>query len=222
MLTEPDGSTQGAKRGYLRQPEKWRGYDPSMFDALTKAPPEPTISDLRRVEAEALIAGATFFNEFTPDALAGRRVHHQACMKVFKRCELIFFDPDNGLEVKSTAKGRKRSSKYAYLDEIAGHYAAGRSMLLYQHFTRVSREIFIGAKASRLRSNLAGSTIWSFDTPHVVFLLAAGPDHVGRVERVVGSLHERGCVPGLFGRIQLVAADEATDSSTPSDRLSGT
>jgi hypothetical protein len=222
MLTEADGSGQGANRRYLRQADEWRRYDPALFDALAVVPSAPTIEDLRRVENEALIPGATFFNEFVRDGLAERGAYHQACVNACKACELIFFDPDNGLEVKSTAKERKRSSKYAYLDEIAGHYAAGRSMLLYQHFTRVSREIFIGAKASRLRSNLAGSTIWSFDTRQVVFLLAAGPDHVGRVERVVGSLHERGCVPGLFGRIQLVAADEATDSSTPSDRLRGT
>ena len=186
MLTAADGSGQGANRRYLRQADEWRRYDPALFDALAVVPSAPTIEDLRRVENEALIPGATFFNESTPDALAGRRVHHQACMKVFKGCEFAFFDPDNGLEVKSTGKGRKRSSKYAYLDEIIDHYEAGRSILLYQHFPRhVSRESFIVSTTGRLRSNLAGSTIWSFETPHVVFLLAAGPDHVGRVERVV-------------------------------------
>jgi len=176
MLTEADGSGQGANRGYLRQVDQWRRYDPALFDALASAPPKPTIDDLQRAENEALIPDATFFNDFTPDALAGHRVHHQACMKVFKGRELIYFDPDNGLEVKSTAKGRKRSSMYAYLDEIADHYAAGRSMLLYQHFPRhVSREILIRTKAGRLRSALAGSTVCSFETPHVVFLLAPGP-----------------------------------------------
>jgi len=128
MLTVADWSGHGDNRGYLRQVDQWRRYDPALFDALASAPPKPTIADLRRVENEALIPDATFFNDFTPDGLAERGAYHQACMKAFKTCEFTFFDPDNGLEVKSTAKGRKRSSKYAYLDEIADHYAAGRSI----------------------------------------------------------------------------------------------
>jgi hypothetical protein len=210
MLTEADGSGQGANRRYLRRTDEWRRYDPTLFDALALVPAMPTIEDLMRVENEALIPGAAFFNEFTPDRLTERRAYHRACMKAFKTCEVTLFDPDNGLEVKSTAKGRKRSSKYAYLDEAADHYDAGRSILLYQHFPHVSRDDFIGAKANRLRSTLAGSTIWSFETPHVVFLLAAGPNHVGRVEKVASALGERQCAPGLFSRVQVVPADDAS------------
>jgi hypothetical protein len=142
-------------------------------------------------------------------------------MKAFKTCELTFFDPDNGLEVKSTAKGRKRSSKYAHLDEIADHYVAGRSILLYQHFPHVSRDDFIKATASRLRSNLAGSTIWSFKAPHVVFLLATRRNHVGRAEKAASDLHGRGCVPGLFGHVQAVPAEDAVQTSLLNDDLSG-
>jgi hypothetical protein len=221
MLTVADGSGHGDNRGYLRQVDRWRPYDPALFDALASAPPEPTIDDLRRVENEALIPDATFFNDFTPDGLAERGAYHLACMKAFQTCEFTFFDPDNGLGVKSTAKGRKNSSKYAYLDEIADHYAAGRSMLLYQHFPRASREIFVGAKGSLLRSTLAGSTIWSFETPHVVFLLAAGPNHVGRVEKAASALGKRRCVPGLFSRVQVVPADDDTHSSLLNEGLGG-
>jgi hypothetical protein len=221
MLTAADGSGHGDNRGYLRQVDQWRRYDPALFDALASAPPKPTIDDLRRLENEALIPDATFFTDFTPDGLAERGAYHQACMKAFQTCEFTFFDPDNGLGVKSTAKGRKNSSKYAYLDEIADHYAAGRSILLYQHFPHASREIFVGAKGSLLRSTLAGSTIWSFETPHVVFLLAAGPNHVGRVEEAASALGKRRCVPGLFSRVQVVPADDDTHNSRLDSGLSG-
>jgi hypothetical protein len=221
MLTEADGSGHRDNRGYLRQVDQWRRYDPALFAALASAPAMPTIEDLRRVESEALIPDATFFNDFTPNGLAERGPYHRACMNTFKACELTFFDPDNGLEVKSTAKGRKWSSKYAYLDEIADHYAAGRSILLYQHFPHASRETFIGAKAGRLRSALAGSKIWSFETPHVVFLLATGPNHVGRVEKAASALGERRCVPRLFSRVQVVPADDATHSSLLNEGLGG-
>ena len=64
-----DGSCQGDNRSYLRQPDKWRGYDPALFDALALAPATPTIEDFLRVENEALIPSAIFFNEFTSDGL---------------------------------------------------------------------------------------------------------------------------------------------------------
>jgi hypothetical protein len=203
MLTEADGSTQGAKRGYLRQPEKWRGYDPPMFDALTKAPPEPTISDLRRVEAEALIAGATFFNEFTPDVRSGRDSFHRQCMAAFADRNVVFLDPDNGLEVK-IPKGRKRSSKYAFLDEIADHYDAARSILIYQQYPRhVSREALVTAAGARLQAQLPGALIWLFETPHVVFLLAARPDHVRHVEAVIAALQDRQWLPKFFTKVRM-------------------
>ena len=37
--------------------------------------------------------------------------------------DLVFFDPDNGLET-TLPKGRKNSSKYLYLDEVAAFYRA--------------------------------------------------------------------------------------------------
>ena len=66
MLTEPDGSAQGAKRGYLDQPEVWSAYAPALFDALAKAPASPQLSDLKQIEADGIVPGATFFNDFTP------------------------------------------------------------------------------------------------------------------------------------------------------------
>jgi hypothetical protein len=203
MLTEADGSTHGARRGYLAQPEVWRGYDPPMFDALTKAPPEPTISDLRRVEAEALIAGATFFNEFTTDSRSGRDSFHRQCMAAFADRNLVFLDPDNGLEVK-IPKGRKRSSKYAFLDEIADHYNAARSILVYQQYPRnITHEAYVTATGDRLRAQLPGASIWLFETPHVAFVLAARPDHVHGVKTVVAALQDGRWLPKFFTNVRV-------------------
>ena len=50
MLTEADNSGYGDKRSYQRQPEKWRAFDPPLYDALVRVPAAPTITDLQRVE----------------------------------------------------------------------------------------------------------------------------------------------------------------------------
>jgi hypothetical protein len=101
-----------------------------------------------------------------------------------------------------------------------------RAILVLRHkCSRVAGPHLARARALRscvrVPARIAGSTIWSFETPHVVFLLAAGPDHVGRVEKAADALRERGCVPGLFTRVQAVPVDDVIHSSLLNDGLSG-
>ena len=127
-----------------------------------------------------IVPGTTFFNEFVPNSRTERNSYHTRCMAAFADRDLVFFDPDNGLEVKS-ATGKKRS-KHVLLDEVADHYAGGRSVLFYQHLGQtLPRRAFAEEKAAKLRAVLPGASMSAFDTPHVVFLLAARPEHAKRV-----------------------------------------
>jgi hypothetical protein len=94
----------------------------------------------------------------------------------FRRADLIFFDPDNGFEVKSKPYGRKESSKFLYWREASDAYSAGHSLLVYQHFARERREAFVERIADELRSRTNAASIYSFRTPHVVFFLADRPE----------------------------------------------
>ena len=200
MLTSADGSAHGAKRSFLKEPEVWRAYDPPLFDALAKVPASPQLSDLQRIETDKVVREATFYNEFVPDARAERDSFHSRCMAAFADRDLIFFDPDNGLEVRS-AKGRKRS-KYVLLDEVADHYGAGRSVLIYQHLGRsLPRRAFVEEKAPTLRAVLAGASLSAFDTAHVVFLLAARPEHAKRVIATVIELERHGSPPKFLSPV---------------------
>ncbi len=193
MLTEPDGLAQGANRGFLNQPKIWGGYDRELYNALAKVKAPPQLLDLQRIETEGIVPRATFFNDDIPEKLAERQAFHARCMEKFVDRDLVFFDPDNGLDVKSVPKGRKRSNKYVFLDEIADHYAAGRSVLVYQHLGHnLPRKAFAEEKAAKLRAVLAGASVSAFDTPHVVFLLAARPEHVKRVCAAAAELQRDG------------------------------
>ena len=102
-------------------------------------------------------------------------------MAAFADRDLVFFDPDNGLEVKS-ANGEETIKKYVLLNEVAKHYGAGRSVLVYQHHgNALPHRAFVKEKAAKLRAVLADASVSAFDTPHVVFLLAARPEHAKRV-----------------------------------------
>jgi len=47
--------------------------------------------------------------------------------------EVIFLDPDNGLEVESCPKSNKKSVKYVYYDETIEYLLRGKSLIIYQH-----------------------------------------------------------------------------------------
>jgi hypothetical protein len=175
MLTPPDGSSDGSKLAYLRQPERYRAHDPELFDLLASAASEPDQRRLLTIEESGVIPDARYFNTVIPDATVERGATMGECQRQFVDCDLVFFDPDNGLEIPSLPKGRKNSSKFVYLDELAAFYAAGHSLLVYQHFPRVERERFIAGCASRLRSIAPSASLWAYRTKHVVFLAAINP-----------------------------------------------
>jgi hypothetical protein len=186
MLTENDERADGNKRTYIRQPAKWRSFDAKLFDALSAVPIIPTMTDLEKIEREALIPNATFYHAITPDARAARELFHKRCRLAFAETDLAFFDPDNGLDVASCPKGRKNSSKYVFIDELADHFADGRSIVFYQHYPREPRGAFLAKIVGRLEAALPEATVWSFHTSHVAFVLAARPEHFRALQHTVG------------------------------------
>lgn len=180
MLTPSDGSSDGNKLAYLDQPDRHRRFDPALFDILAHAASKQDRRRLHSIEDSGAIPGAAYFNETLPDDLPNRVAYMERCASQFRNAELIFFDPDNGLEV-SLAKGRKNSSKYLYLDEVAAFYAAGKSLLIYQHFPRVERKAFLESCTERLHGVAPGCALWAFTTSHVVFLLLVHPESPARL-----------------------------------------
>jgi hypothetical protein len=180
MLTPDDGGADGGKLVYLGQPDRHRRFDPELFDILAHAASEPDRRRLQTIEDSGAIPGAAYYNETLPDDVAGRDAFMERCAAEFHDADLVFFDPDNGLEV-SLPKGRKNSSKYLYLDEAAALYEAGKSLLIYQHFPRVERKAFLAACTERLRGVAPGCAVWAFTTSHVVFLLLVHPESPARL-----------------------------------------
>ena len=202
MLTEPDDSGQGAKREYLKRPDDWRAFDPSVFDVLKAVPDNPALADLQRVEREGLIPQATHFEAMTPEKKADRADWHGVCLEAFAGADLAFFDPDNGLEVASRPRGRKHSNKYAFVDELAEHYRAGRSILLYQHYPRDKPRAEVTARAcERLEAAMPGATTRTLTTPFAAFLLATRPAHQERLEGCRNEAERRGWTSQFFAAV---------------------
>jgi hypothetical protein len=180
MLTPSDGSADGNKLSYLSRPDDYRSFDSELFDVLHLAATEPDRRRLQSIEESGAILNAEYFNEALSDDRPSRIAFMERCSRALANADLIFFDPDNGLEV-SLAKGRKNSSKYLYLDEVAAFYRSGKSLLIYQHFPRVERAAFLGICAERLRTAAPGCAVWTFTTAHVAFFLLIHGEGPARV-----------------------------------------
>ena len=208
IMTEPDGRSDGRFRSYLKQPDKWRAYDPELFDTMNAVPAAPTSTDLESLEASNFIPGTVFFNDAAPNALVDRNLWHGKTIEKFAASDLVFFDPDNGFEVSSRRKGRAGSNKFVFFDEVTDHYQSGRSVLVYQHFPRKARSQFIHGLAEQLAEKMQGASIWAFETAHVVFMLASRPEHHLIANNVETSFHQR-FIPRLFQKATLVKVEHA-------------
>ena len=186
LLTPDDDRSDGGKRSYLSQRDVWRLHDPDLFDLLADVPSVPSLTDFQQIERSGIIPQAVYFNRIVPPGTEAREDYHATSMEAFQTCDLVFFDPDNGLATKSTSKSSKAGVKFVFDDELADHYQAGRSILVYQHFPRVERTSFIRALSARLRIFAPEADIWACHTPHVVFMLAAqSTDYIGAISAAV-------------------------------------
>ena len=173
MLTDADGRSDGKFRSYLNQPASYRHHDPELFDWIKRVVAEEQDYRTARIETSPLIGHTVFQSTILTDDLAQRNEYFCECATLFAGCDLVFFDPDNGLEIKKKRPGHKNSCKFLFWDEACKTFMSGSSVLIYQHFPRQKRDPFIARTAEDLRLRTGAATVFSYRTPHVLFLLAA-------------------------------------------------
>lgn len=178
FLTEDDGGADGELRKYLRNPKRWRHYDPQLYDTLQRLNDNSVQRSIALAREWELVPGASYFDAVLTDNRPARAAYLDSARQALGDCDIVFVDPDNGIEVPSTKFGSSGSSRYVYWRELHTMYASGQSILMYQHFPRVVRERFVPFLAGRLSEELAGSTVTAFCTAYVTFFLVQQPKHV--------------------------------------------
>jgi hypothetical protein len=191
MLTPNDGGRDGGFRSYLEAPDTWERYDYSLFNGLAdllRSAPQPSVS---LIEGSELLPRASYYSAVVPDTRRERDAWCDSLLRAAKNIDLVFLDPDNGIEVPSKPIGRKGSSKYVTWDEIQGLWNAGSSLLIYQHFRRERRDPFIQRMGEDLRNRTGADFVEAFRTPHVLFLLAAQDRHAQKFADNISLLAKR-------------------------------
>lgn len=177
LLTAADQRPDGEFRRYLEQPERWRRHDPALYDALQRLRDPAVRRSVGHADAWALLPAARYFGEVLEDGLKQRRAYFARAWDALEDCPLIFFDPDNGLEVKTTAPGRRGSSKYLYWAEAEEAHRRGHSLVIYQHWQRVNRDLLTRNLVESCVTRLGVELVDTFATANVLFILAAHGGH---------------------------------------------
>lgn len=84
--------------------------------------------------------------------LATRSTWHMTALQTLQDCDIIFLDPDNGLQVDSVSLTSKKGNKYIAIDELADYYRLGKSIIFYNHRERKPEEEYL-LKFKRLKEN---------------------------------------------------------------------
>ncbi len=198
MLTPDDGRSDGGFTQYLDFPKLWRYFDPELFNTLRQLVIVEGMRDVSSFASTGFLRNARFYNTVLTDDREQRSDYFARFWEPADRRKsltfdvepselapsigegmfgLVFFDPDNGLEVKSVPLGRKHSSKYLYWPELIHAYRAGYSVLVYQHFPRKRRNTFVSTLAGELVVRAGCHRVWALRTTHVVFFLLPQRGH---------------------------------------------
>lgn len=212
MLTPDDGGTDGKFISYLAHPDKWSRHDPVLFQKIKELLASGRERQVSLIEGSGLIPKAEYFSSLVPDTASGRSSWFSSFAQSTQGSDCIFLDPDNGLEVKSKAYGRKDSSKFLYWREVEALWGSGKSLLIYQHFIRENRLDFIQRILETLRNATPGSFVEAFSTTHVVFLMALQPEHQEFHRPIVSSV--QGNWAGQIHHWELTRAQQGA----PTDR----
>jgi hypothetical protein len=177
LLTHDDTRGDGNHIKYLQQPDTWRKYDTTLYELLKQNVSDRGVRDVRVIENSELIANCSFYSKFVEDNMESRDEYFSEFLKFAEGSDLIFFDPDNGLEVKSVPRGKKNSSKYLYWNEVKASYEVGHSILIYQHFPRLQRDSYIRNLVQQFKEITQVGRIFYYKTHHVVFFLLTQSKH---------------------------------------------
>ena len=124
--------------------KQFKPCDPPLYNALR----EIVKRDDRRIKAvenSDLLPDAVFYGADVPgpvkgargdDRLVDRQTWTEGALQATDGCDVVFLDPDNGLEPKGVPITRKMAPKYAYLEEVGKWSKRRQSLVIYHHLGR--------------------------------------------------------------------------------------
>lgn len=151
LYTDPCNPTDGRHLQYLtaQKRDSYRPCDPALYDKLGQLVAENarSVVEIRR---RCILPADTLFHE-VPLSLSSlpkgnaaamqkrldqRRQWLNGALVATAAADIVFFDPDNGLQVESVPQHHDRGPKFTFYDELLPFWQRGQSLVIYQHKNR--------------------------------------------------------------------------------------
>jgi len=113
---------------YLQRPEEFRHLAPEVFDALSaiEGDRRNRYPRLTALEASGLLGDALFHSRSVPRRASLREIWAKELVESVDQADLVFLDPDNGLQ------GKRLTPKHVALYEVAALRRPDRALMIVQ------------------------------------------------------------------------------------------
>ncbi|HUT51081.1 MAG TPA: hypothetical protein VM325_17255 [Alphaproteobacteria bacterium] len=175
LVPDEGHNADGKHVAYLGKPDEYQRCDPELFDRLHQLVSQGK-RDVASIELSGLLGSARYHSEYLEYTALGDRAARQerrskwfgAALMAADGADLIFVDPDNGLEGESagTQGSSPKGSKFAMFDEVAALYESGASLVIYHH---AGRNGTVAQQASRLVGRLRDAIATDLEIPVLAF-----------------------------------------------------
>lgn len=171
MLTQNDCRDDGKKIKYLKDPEKWEEYNKTLFWELKNIVSKGrNIENIQKLSCFNKSDKFEFHSDYLENDIKKRETYFNNAIEKAKTANIIFFDPDNGIEPK---KKPENPEKYLRWSEIKRFWDIGKNILVFQYFPRFcNREKYINDKIDDFakKIDINKDNIVTFNAKSVVYL----------------------------------------------------
>lgn len=179
LVPDENHNDDGKHIRYLEQTNsnlaRFRSGDPALYDSLSEII-KAGKRDVSIIQEFNVLPIKTFFYEeplsyegmlnnspaARKDRMSYRNRWGSKALEATLGCDVIFVDPDNGLEVKSVKAHQKTGPKYTYFEELAPFVKRGQSLVIYHHLCRSGpAEVQVKERLDQLKEKLGVDNIYA-------------------------------------------------------------
>jgi hypothetical protein len=204
LTSDESHNGDGKHVGYLKRPKpSFRECDTILYDAfrsLLIGADGALIPGRRRlatIETSGLLPDGTLFygdplgfpeGSTVADRSALRDEWLDAALRATVHADVVFLDPDNGIECASATRTSQKGRKYAFWDEVSAFAARGQTVVVYHHLNRLwpsskQLELLRGQFKERMPHGFLVSDVVFRRGTRRAYFVAAAPQHRELVAR---------------------------------------
>lgn len=145
-ITKHDNNGYGNQTNYLKETnkvwQKYRSCSPDLYDKLKNI--MLSRRSIWAIESNNIMPKGTIFfskpissSSFSvSERIKNREIWFKESLSELQRADIIFLDPDNGIQIDLSKKAQPIAVKYAFIDEIEKYYSLGKTLIVYNHRDR--------------------------------------------------------------------------------------